>query len=99
MHHTCGQCLILTLGYSSSRVPESRVVQLKLKALILDIIHDISVVQCLREAQVHSVDDWTWRKQLRFYLNSDQCCIIQMVDAEFRYTYEYQVKITFSVLN
>ncbi|XP_057206860.1 cytoplasmic dynein 2 heavy chain 1 isoform X3 [Triplophysa rosa] len=79
-----------SVNTSTDDSTESRVVQLKLKALILDIIHDISVVQCLREAQVHSVDDWTWRKLLRFYLNSDQCCSIQMVDAEFTYTYEYQ---------
>lgn len=71
---------------------ESRVLQLKLRALILDVIHNISVVQSLREAQVHSADDWIWRKQLRFYLNAEQRCSIQMVDAEFSYTYEYQVR-------
>ncbi|XP_050986096.1 LOW QUALITY PROTEIN: cytoplasmic dynein 2 heavy chain 1 [Labeo rohita] len=69
---------------------ESRVLQSKLKALILDVIHNISVVQSLREAQIHSTDDWIWKKQLRFYLNTDQRCSIQMVDAEFNYTYEYQ---------
>ncbi|KAL1260293.1 hypothetical protein QQF64_008120, partial [Cirrhinus molitorella] len=69
---------------------ESRVLQSKLKALILDVIHNISVVQSLTEAQIHSTDDWIWKKQLRFYLNADQCCSIQMVDAEFSYTYEYQ---------
>uniref|UniRef100_A0A672SSD2 Dynein cytoplasmic 2 heavy chain 1 n=1 Tax=Sinocyclocheilus grahami TaxID=75366 RepID=A0A672SSD2_SINGR len=69
---------------------ESRVLQLKLKALILDVIHNISVVQSLREAQIQSTDDWIWKKQLRFYLTADQRCSIQMVDAEFSYTYEYQ---------
>uniref|UniRef100_A0A9J7YQK8 Cytoplasmic dynein 2 heavy chain 1 n=1 Tax=Cyprinus carpio carpio TaxID=630221 RepID=A0A9J7YQK8_CYPCA len=72
---------------------ESTVLQLKLKALILDVIHNISVVQSLREAQVHSTDDWIWKKQLRFYLTADQRCSIQMVDAEFSYTYEYQGNI------
>ncbi|XP_030632529.1 cytoplasmic dynein 2 heavy chain 1 [Chanos chanos] len=69
---------------------DSSVVQLKLKALILDVIHNIEVVKQLNGAQVHSVGDWAWRKQLRFYLHSDQRCYIQMVDAEFQYTYEYQ---------
>ncbi|XP_026115691.1 cytoplasmic dynein 2 heavy chain 1-like [Carassius auratus] len=69
---------------------ESRVLQLKLKALILDVIHNISVVQGLREAQIDNTDDWIWKKQLRFYLTADRRCSIQMVDAEFSYTYEYQ---------
>ncbi|XP_052360063.1 cytoplasmic dynein 2 heavy chain 1 isoform X2 [Oncorhynchus keta] len=69
---------------------ESSVLQLKLKALILDIIHNISVVKQMCEAGVSSPDSWAWRKQLRFYLNNDKCCSIQMVDAHFSYTYEYQ---------
>ncbi|XP_060745442.1 cytoplasmic dynein 2 heavy chain 1-like isoform X1 [Tachysurus vachellii] len=69
---------------------ESSVLQLKLKALILDVIHNLSVVRELLEVQVHSADDWVWKKQLRFYLNTDQCCTGHMVDAVFNYTYEYQ---------
>ncbi|KAJ8280434.1 hypothetical protein GJAV_G00054510 [Gymnothorax javanicus] len=69
---------------------DSSVLQLKLKALILDIIHNIEVVKQLMEAQTHSVDAWAWKKQLRFYLRQDKLCYIQMVDAEFHYTYEYQ---------
>ncbi|XP_053164065.1 cytoplasmic dynein 2 heavy chain 1 isoform X1 [Hemicordylus capensis] len=68
---------------------ESGILELKLKALILDIIHNIDIVRQLNEAQVTSVDDWAWKKQLRFYLK-DQKCYIQMVDAELQYTYEYQ---------
>ncbi|KAK6296185.1 hypothetical protein J4Q44_G00338980 [Coregonus suidteri] len=69
---------------------ESSVLQLKLKALILDIIHNISVVKQLCEEAVSSPDAWAWRKQLRFYLDNDRRCSIQMVDAHFSYTYEYQ---------
>ncbi|KAG7470921.1 hypothetical protein MATL_G00119020 [Megalops atlanticus] len=69
---------------------DSSVLQLKLKALILDIIHNIEVVKQLIEAQTHSTDAWAWKKQLRFYLRQDGQCYIQMVDAEFCYTYEYQ---------
>ncbi|KAL8191062.1 UNVERIFIED_CONTAM: Cytoplasmic dynein 2 heavy chain 1, partial [Gekko kuhli] len=68
---------------------ESGILELKLKALILDIIHNIEIVRQLHEAQIHSLDDWVWKKQLRFYLK-DQKCYIQMVDAELQYTYEYQ---------
>ncbi|XP_054598719.1 cytoplasmic dynein 2 heavy chain 1 isoform X1 [Nothobranchius furzeri] len=69
---------------------ESSVLQLKLKALILDIIHNISVVKQLNQAGVTRPDDWAWKKQLRFYMGTDKCCHIQMVDAQFHYTYEYQ---------
>uniref|UniRef100_A0ABM5FWF4 Cytoplasmic dynein 2 heavy chain 1 n=2 Tax=Agamidae TaxID=81953 RepID=A0ABM5FWF4_9SAUR len=68
---------------------ESGILELKLKALILDVIHNIDIVQQLNEAQVQSVDDWAWKKQLRFYLKEKKC-YIQMVDAELEYTYEYQ---------
>ncbi|XP_038236236.1 cytoplasmic dynein 2 heavy chain 1 isoform X1 [Dermochelys coriacea] len=68
---------------------DSGILELKLKALILDIIHNIDVVKQLNQAQINSVDDWAWKKQLRFYLK-DQKCYIQMVDAELQYTYEYQ---------
>ncbi|XP_019385809.1 PREDICTED: cytoplasmic dynein 2 heavy chain 1 [Crocodylus porosus] len=68
---------------------ESGILELKLKALILDIIHNIDVVKQLNEVQVHSVDNWAWKKQLRFYMK-DKKCYVQMVDAELQYTYEYQ---------
>ncbi|KAK5608849.1 Cytoplasmic dynein 2 heavy chain 1 [Crenichthys baileyi] len=69
---------------------ESSILQLKLKALILDIIHNISVVKQLNQAGVTSTDDWAWKKQLRFYMGTDKSCHIHMVDAQFSYTYEYQ---------
>ncbi|XP_068440329.1 cytoplasmic dynein 2 heavy chain 1 isoform X1 [Clinocottus analis] len=69
---------------------ESSVLQLKRKALILDIIHNISVVKQLNQAGVTSPDAWAWKRQLRFYMGTDKCCLIHMVDAEFSYTYEYQ---------
>ncbi|XP_043547742.1 cytoplasmic dynein 2 heavy chain 1 isoform X2 [Chiloscyllium plagiosum] len=69
---------------------ETTVLELKLKALILDIIHNIEVVKQLNQAQVCNTSDWAWKKQLRFYMKPDNNCYIQMVDAEFQYTYEYQ---------
>ncbi|KAM6946318.1 LOW QUALITY PROTEIN: cytoplasmic dynein 2 heavy chain 1 [Aplochiton taeniatus] len=70
---------------------ESSVLQLKLKALILDVIHNISVVKRLGEAGVGGPEAWAWQKQLRFYLSpQDHHCLVHMVDACFSYTYEYQ---------
>ncbi|KAG8584671.1 hypothetical protein GDO81_004716 [Engystomops pustulosus] len=74
----------------TSGADDSGILELKLKALILDVIHNIDVVKQLIQAQVHGVDDWAWKKQLRFYMKSDKKCYVQMVDAEIEYTYEYQ---------
>uniref|UniRef100_A0A672TN04 Cytoplasmic dynein 2 heavy chain 1 n=1 Tax=Strigops habroptila TaxID=2489341 RepID=A0A672TN04_STRHB len=76
-------------GIEDTGSTESGILELKLKALILDIIHNIDVVKQLNQAQVHSVENWAWKKQLRFYMK-DQKCYVQMVDAELQYTYEYQ---------
>ncbi|XP_034521541.1 LOW QUALITY PROTEIN: cytoplasmic dynein 2 heavy chain 1 [Ailuropoda melanoleuca] len=69
---------------------ESGILELKLKALILDIIHNIDVVKQLNQVQVHTTEDWAWKKQVRFYMKSDHTCYMQMVDSELQYTYEYQ---------
>ncbi|OWZ22446.1 Dynein heavy chain [Phytophthora megakarya] len=70
---------------------------LKVKALVLDLVHHIDVCDQLLHANCRSVADWIWQKQLRFYLdtrkqsNKDSPpCLIRMNDAEFAYTYEYQ---------
>ncbi|KAI8925894.1 dynein heavy chain and region D6 of dynein motor-domain-containing protein [Entophlyctis helioformis] len=68
---------------------ERTVVELKIKSLILDIIHFIDVVGQLKAANPSSLTDWVWRRQLRFNLNDDKVCIITMNDAKFEYTYEY----------
>lgn len=54
---------------SSDGTPEGKidslVLELKLKALILDTIHNIDVVQILLQANITSLLDWPWQKQLR----------------------------------
>lgn len=56
------------IGGGDSPDSESHVLELKLKALILDTIHAIDVVQLLIKHGVKSTDDWMWQKQLRFYM-------------------------------
>ncbi|XP_074620352.1 cytoplasmic dynein 2 heavy chain 1-like [Acropora palmata] len=77
------------IGGGDSSDAESHVLELKLKALILDTIHAIDMLQQLIKHGIKSLDDWMWQKQLRFYLQK-QICLIRMCDAEFHYTYEYQ---------
>ncbi|XP_075448514.1 cytoplasmic dynein 2 heavy chain 1 isoform X2 [Ascaphus truei] len=69
---------------------DAEIIELKLKALILDIIHNIYVIKQLNKAQIHNTEDWAWKKELRFYMKPDKKCYVQMVDAELQYTYEYQ---------
>ena len=53
---------------TSERDSSARVLELKLKALILDTIHNIDVVTSLVTNRVRDVDNWLWQKQLRCYL-------------------------------
>uniref|UniRef100_T1IHY1 Cytoplasmic dynein 2 heavy chain 1 n=1 Tax=Strigamia maritima TaxID=126957 RepID=T1IHY1_STRMM len=69
---------------------QTRVLDLKLKSLILDVIHSMDVVDQLIKTKINQIDDWVWQKQLRFYLREDGIAMMRMVDAEFDYTYEYQ---------
>ena len=56
------------IGGGDSSDAESHVLELKLKALILDTIHAIDMVQQLIKHGIKSLDEWMWQKQLRFYL-------------------------------
>lgn len=75
---------------SDSEDSDAKVLNLKLKALIFDTIHNIEIVRTLIDSKVTSLSDWAWQKQLRFYMNANKTALIRMVDAEFDYTYEYQ---------
>jgi dynein heavy chain 2 len=68
---------------------DREVMELRVKSLILDIIHFIDVVENLKQSNTKNIDDWSWQKQLRFYIVNEKC-IIQMHDTEFDYSYEYQ---------
>ena len=45
--------------------PDSKVLELKLKALILETLHYIDIVETLSDGKVRSTDHWLWQKQLR----------------------------------
>lgn len=32
--------------------------------------------------QIHTTEDWAWKKQVRFYMKSDDTCYVQMVDSQ-----------------
>ncbi|OMJ92391.1 hypothetical protein SteCoe_4833 [Stentor coeruleus] len=62
---------------------------IKVKSLILDLIHNMEVSECLIENKVSSTNDWQWHRQLKFFIQQSMC-MIHMVEAVFNYTYEYQ---------
>lgn len=68
----------------------SLLLKLKYQALIKDVIHYVDVVEQLVRESCRAPTDWSWQRQLRFYLNKNGLAVIRMVDAEFNYTYEYQ---------
>ncbi|KAH9593148.1 Dynein heavy chain region D6 P-loop domain [Trypanosoma melophagium] len=70
------------------------VTMLKVKALILDIIHQLEIVELLEIRKVKTVTSWWWQKQLRYYMTDSNQCMIVMMDAKFEYTYEYQGNAT-----
>ena len=44
---------------------EGLVTDLKYKALIMDTVHNMDVVQQLKDGRTKNVFDWQWQKQLR----------------------------------
>lgn len=61
----------------------------KLKALLLDTIHHIHVLEDLIDARTTRVSDWIWQKQLRYYSNSMGEVTVKMANARMEYSYEY----------
>lgn len=77
-----------SIDYTKSADPQ--LIELKYKALIMDIIHYIEVVELLIAEGIRSTTEWHFQRQLRFYVNKRGMAMICMCDAEFEYTYEYQ---------
>ena len=48
------------------------VMELKLKALVLDSVHNIEIVRGLQGEKIQNVASWSWQKQLRFYLRESK---------------------------
>lgn len=88
-----GRLLEQLAAYTGHDLSSEPLLSLKVKALVLDLIHNIDVVDQLLATNTTHVGQWQWQKQLRFYLNSKGKCVARMVDAECVYTYEYQVRL------
>ena len=62
---------------------------LKVKALVLDLVHSMDVVDQLLAADCGDAAQWIWQKQLRYYIEGGKC-VVRMSSAQFDYSYEYQ---------
>ena len=68
------------------------VVQIKVKALVMDLVHNLGILEHLDSARCCHVHDWAWHKQLRYYVRNMKyiAANVCMSDGAFLYTYEYQ---------
>ena len=49
----------------------NQLVQLKLKSLILDIIHNIEITDSLIQNNISEINDWAWFRQLKYELKQN----------------------------
>lgn len=80
--------------FTQSKAKMNGLDQLKVKNLILDVIHDMVVLDDLISASVSTVEDWAWFKQLKYHVDRSKDIIVGMAKAEFNYTFEYQGNVS-----
>ena len=66
----------------------------QLKALLMDVIHHLSIVDDLVSRNVRDCASWHWQKQLRFYVGDEGTAVVRMVDALIQYGSEYQGNVS-----
>lgn len=76
-------------NFTSQELSGEPLLQLKMKSLVLDLVHQIDVADLLIAKNIGKLSDWTWHKQIRYY-HEKSIALVRMSDAEFTYTYEYQ---------
>uniref|UniRef100_A0A1A9WMF6 Dynein heavy chain, cytoplasmic n=1 Tax=Glossina brevipalpis TaxID=37001 RepID=A0A1A9WMF6_9MUSC len=76
------------------RESKDSLLQIKLRSILFDLVHYVTILEQLMQQQVMHLNDWHWLAQLRFYMsddnvNSNGTVLVRMVYAEFEYSYEY----------
>lgn len=62
----------------------------KVKNMILDLIHNIAVVEELINSNINSKESWGWLRQLKYYDEGNGNTSMMICKAKFEYTFEYQ---------
>lgn len=70
----------------TSEIP---LVQLKLRCLLIDLIHFMDIIELLIENNTTSYNQWHWLKQLKFYMKPDGIVNVKIGYANFDYSYEF----------
>jgi dynein heavy chain 2, cytosolic len=68
-------------------------IRLKVRALILDVIHHRDIAMHLLAEKCCKIEDWAWQKQLRYYIDEGAALPamhVRMVDAVNVFSWEYQ---------
>lgn len=64
--------------------------KIKIRSILLDLVHQATIVQQMIDENVITLQDWHWIQQMKFYLNPNTKLVtVKMVHAEFDYSYEY----------
>lgn len=64
--------------------------KIKIRSILLDLVHQATIIQQLIDENVTTLQDWHWIQQMKFYLNTNTKLVtVKMVHAEFDYSYEY----------
>ncbi|KAH8278084.1 hypothetical protein KR026_009737 [Drosophila bipectinata] len=88
------------LAAMKQRSQSGSLISIKLRALLLDLVHYSGVVEQLQQHNVVHTTDWHWLCQLRYYFgrgdrtsgaaaNANRQVCVRMVYAEFEYAYEF----------
>lgn len=80
------------ITYYTTKIPKNvdHLTKIKIRSILLDLVHQTTIVQQLIDENVTNVLDWSWVKQMKFFINSSSKLVsVKMVSAEFEYSYEY----------
>jgi dynein heavy chain 2 len=75
--------------FTSHDLSNEPLLQLKMKALVMDLVHHLDMIDQVIKKKANRLSDWAWSKQLRYYEVKGKA-VVRMHNAEFEYTYEYQ---------
>lgn len=80
------------ISFYTTKMPKDvdNLTKIKVRSILLDLVHQSTIVQQLIDENVTNVLDWGWVQQMKFTINSSTKCVsVKMVSAEFEYSYEY----------